>query len=77
MAERTASRERKGSEDLRDLQPSLAIGFSQDTLKIRGHVPSANLQDFRPPNERANVCGRSSEDCGQIADRRFCPLILV
>jgi hypothetical protein len=71
MAMGTASRERKGAEDLRDFLPSLAIGLRPKPLSGRGHVPSANLQDFRPPNERASVCGRSSEDCGQTADQRL------
>ena len=56
---------------MRDFLPSLAIGLRPKPLSGRGHVPSANLQDFRPPNERANVCGRSSEDCSQTADPRL------
>ena len=56
---------------MRDFLPSLAICLCPKPLKGRGHVPSANLQDFRPPNERASVCGRSSEDSGQTADHRL------
>ena len=61
----------RGSEDLRDFLPSLAVSLRPKPLSGRGHVPSANLQDFRPPNERANVCCRSSEDSGQTADHRL------
>lgn len=53
---------REGAEYLRDFLPSLASAFPQAPSKDDGHVPAPNLQDFRPPNERASVRGIHSED---------------
>ena len=52
MAGGAASRER-GVGRLERFAAVLSHRIFPNALKIRGHVPSANLQDFRPPNERA------------------------
>jgi hypothetical protein len=66
-----------GAADLRDLLPSLAVGLRPKPLLGRGHVPSANLQDRRPPNEMTSVRGLPSKTAARPRTLAFDYLILV